>query len=529
MLLSVSCAVASAGGCSNDGESISGDGDSPGGKAGTGGAAGGPGKTPDSSTGGEPSEIENTGGTVAMGGAGGDDGSGGESSSGGETSSSGGSTSEDGLLLLAQVDASALPFFDPFIEAHGAVYFAGLSGGDLSHGLWRTDGTPEGTRSVDENGLGTSTRGLASYAQRVYFVASVTRADTSITNGLFRTTEDGSGVERFSGVTAIDDGGLGGLVPTSAGLYFKACTDAEGCEVWRTDGIAANIVEDLCPGSCSSSPGGFIDLSGTVLFAADDGNAGSELYRALGPGLSLVEDILPGAASGSPGVFFEFQNQVYFAAAGEDALDQPVGRELWRTTGAQAALVDDLFAGPGGSNPTPIGTAGGKLLVLATGDINLGAELYVLSGSSLQLLADLRPGPSGSKIQCAAPGNPWNPNCAQMGDNFYFFAQPAVLNTTLYVTDGETVQEVSTEPGSKWSAPLLASSDGLLVQACVDTFSCTLYRIDSAGQAATLLSELPENSRIESMKVWGDQLLLDVGTRDPVTLLTTQNLYRLGL
>lgn len=529
-LLSVPCALLLSGGCGSDGEPVSGDGDSPGGAVGTGGSKS---ETPETggspATGGKAGENENTGGSEALAGAGGENGLAGESSTGGATSSSGGSTSEGGLIFLAQLDVSAQPFFEPFIEAHGAVYFAGLAENEPAHRIWRTDGTQEGTRSVDQTGLGMSPRGLVSYAQRVYFVASVTPNDAPPTNGLFRTAEDGSGVERFSGVTAINNGFLGSLAPTSAGLYFTACTDAEGCEVWRTDGVAVNLVEDLCPGSCSSSPGGFTDLSGTVFFQATDGSSGTELYRALGPGLSLVEDMLKGAASGAPGVFFEFQNQIYFAASGKDSLDQPVGRELWRTTGAQAELVDDLAVGPGGSSPTPLGTAGGKLLVLATGDINVGAELHVLSGQSLQLLADLRPGPSGSRIQCAAPGNPWNPNCAQMSSEFYFLAEAEVLNTALYMTDGEAIQAVPTEPGQRWNAPLLPSLDGLLVQGCAETYSCSLYRISSGGAVRNQLTELPENSRIDSMKIWKNQLLIEISTRDPITLVTQQNLYRLDL
>ena len=49
-----------------------------------------------------------------------------------------------------------------------------------------------------------------------------------------------------------------------------------------------------------SDPGELIDLDGTLLFAADDGSNGRELWRSDGATAELVEDIQSGSASSDP-------------------------------------------------------------------------------------------------------------------------------------------------------------------------------------------------------------------------------------
>ena len=443
-----------------------------------------------------------------------------------------GTASAQTLTPLADVDVNAQPFFAPYVDVGGAVVFAGLAPGESDFRLWRTDGTPGGTVSLDVLGIAPSARGLVPFGGRGYFVATVDAGSGPVTNGLFRTTAEGLGVERFSGVTAIDNGGLGQLTPTSVGLYFTACTTAEGCEVWRTEGEAVNLVQDLCPGSCDASPSGFTDLGGTVLFAATDGSTGVELYRALGPGLARVRDIVEGAGSSAPGSLLAWNGQVVFAATGPDAAGVEAGRELWTSAGGDASLAVDAAPGALGSAPQPLGLAGGRVIVLAQPDPAVGPEPYVFDGATLTLLGDIRPGSTGSRVQCTTGSAEarWNPSCAQTDDAFYLLAQPATLDTRLFATDGASLVEIPASTGGRLAGPLLADGTAVIAQTCAASYTdCALERVAAFGAAAAPLVALPANSQAASLGWLGETLLLEVGTRDPVTLAVTTQLMRLDM
>ena len=87
-------------------------------------------------------------------------------------------------------------------------------------------------------------------------------------------------------------------------LYFVARTEAEGIELWRTDGTAAGtqLVHDIQPGPGHGVPwvgASLTAFGGRVYLQADDGVTGMELWSSdgTGGGTALVEDIAPGAAS----------------------------------------------------------------------------------------------------------------------------------------------------------------------------------------------------------------------------------------
>ena len=79
-------------------------------------------------------------------------------------------------------------------------------------------------------------------------------------------------------------------------LYFRACDEATGCELWVTDGTPQRTrrAADLRPGARSSNPGGDGSRTRTALvasgdflyFEADDGT-GEELFAL---GLILFDD-----------------------------------------------------------------------------------------------------------------------------------------------------------------------------------------------------------------------------------------------
>jgi ELWxxDGT repeat protein len=101
------------------------------------------------------------------------------------------------------------------------------NGGLISYELWGSDGTPEGTRLLQNLGHGSSQ------------------------------------------LASID-----GLV------YFAGTDDVHGNEVWTTDGTAegTKLLVDVNPGAASSSPYGFAKVGNTIYFSAYTNATGGELW-----------------------------------------------------------------------------------------------------------------------------------------------------------------------------------------------------------------------------------------------------------
>ena len=157
--------------------------------------------------------------------------------------------------------------------------------------LWRTDGTPDGTRLVKELGPGYASgnpRYLVAFKQQAFFAAST--------------------------------GALG---------------DPDDRELWRSDGTAEGTrrVIDLRPGAASSFPTDLTVRGRTLFFAASDGDTGRELWRSDGSkaGTKLLKNIRPGAAGSSPQHLARVGRMIFFTAD-----DGEHGRELWRTDGTAA-------------------------------------------------------------------------------------------------------------------------------------------------------------------------------------------------
>jgi ELWxxDGT repeat protein len=128
-------------------------------------------------------------------------------------------------------DLTAVP--DPSSPTGYALYFRANDG---EHGaeLWRSDGTPEGTRLVVDRVPGP----YGSFPQ------SVTQ------------------------------------VRPDGRIVFAAATDLTGAELWQSDGTPEGtaMVQDIAPGSDSSQPHGFVVAGSHVFFLANDGATGVELW-----------------------------------------------------------------------------------------------------------------------------------------------------------------------------------------------------------------------------------------------------------
>jgi ELWxxDGT repeat protein len=106
-----------------------------------------------------------------------------------------------------------------------------------TEGIWRTDGTPEGTYLLRDLSPGTPLA-LQDYDSEV--------------------------LGHASGV-----------------LYLKIITAAHGREVWRTDGTVAGtrLLADLAPGAAHAWPSSFVNVGDVALFAAESPEVGEEIWR----------------------------------------------------------------------------------------------------------------------------------------------------------------------------------------------------------------------------------------------------------
>src|SRR5262249_4378020 len=117
-----------------------------------------------------------------------------------------------------------------------------------------------------------------------------------------------------------------------------------GRELWRSDGMPghAMLVKDILPGTGHSLPRRLRGAGSTLYFIADDAD-GWQLWRTDGTGANTVRvtDIAaPGRwPGGDPRNVVDLRGTLYFTAN-----DADVGRTLWRTDGTPetAALVTDV-------------------------------------------------------------------------------------------------------------------------------------------------------------------------------------------
>lgn len=185
---------------------------------------------------------------------------------------------EEGTGRLTGVSAQHLT------NVNGTLFF---HGGDLVDGaeLWKSDGTPEGTMLVKD-----VTPGAASTVDMNHLTNFNGTLLFSARNGLWRSdgTDDGTSrvanVDVDSPVVVVDD------------MAYFVGWGSSGRELWRSDGTSEGtyIVKDIGPGSTNTARiDGLTLANGLLYFAARDGVNGYQLWRSDGTqeGTYAVEGI----------------------------------------------------------------------------------------------------------------------------------------------------------------------------------------------------------------------------------------------
>ena len=220
-------------------------------------------------------------------------------------------------------------------------------------------------------------------------------------------------------------------------VYFSGSDGITGTELYRlkfgTNEI--NRVKDINPNG-DSAPADFTVVGDALYFTAWNPATGRELWKTKGfaYNTAIVEDIIPGTPSSSPEELTTFGNLLYFVAN-----DEIHGRELWRSNGTLAGtfIVKDIWSSIYNSNPVDLTVAGDRLYFSAT-NLTYGREVWQSNGlgSGTKLLKDIRPIGSSNPEELTALNDElfFTAFTPEKGRELYRY-EPDVLNDTFLVKD----------------------------------------------------------------------------------------------
>ena len=187
--------------------------------------------------------------------------------------------------------------FEPksgFAVLNGHVYFAVYDYNNPISGLWKTNGTVEGTLQVLEHD------GLSNY------------------------------------------GSSCNLANINNMLYFSASSTETGIELWKSDGTEAGTVllKDINPGNLSSNPNKFTKVNGILYFSAVDATFGRELWRSNGTeeGTVMVKDMTAGTEDTNFSELIEIDGNLYFSTYTLNGYSTN-SRQLWFSDGTPEGTI----------------------------------------------------------------------------------------------------------------------------------------------------------------------------------------------
>ena len=247
--------------------------------------------------------------------------------------------------------------------------------------LWRTDGTPAGTRRVKDiaaGQAGSAPDQLTAIGSLVYFAASGPQG-----RELWRSDGTESGTVMVADILpGPDSSDPRGLARVGARVFFEAASSASGRELWSSDGSPAGtaLAADSAPLGADSHIASITDLAGEAFYTNDVAGAGRELWRSDGTaaGTRMVADIQPGDASSQPEQLVMLDSVLYFVA--DDGLN---GFELWRSDGTEVGtsvvrVLHDPFNSP--DRPRFL-TRFGSVLAFVADDGQTGVRLWRSDGT----------------------------------------------------------------------------------------------------------------------------------------------------
>lgn len=344
------------------------------------------------------------------------------------------------ITLLKDINSgSSSSYPNQFVVMNGTLYFEANSGDGSGNELYKSDGTSEGTELViDVNGLSNDSNigQLVASGDYLFFRARDNSGDYQFykSDG----TAGGTSVMTIEGETSVYTRELtvtGGQVYVSADSetygseifivdesneynfslfqnvntgntedgvnlnttyvelngyhYFRARSEEEGYELWRTDGTTdgTELFLSIYSGTRDGVGEDLIKVGNKFFFEGFDDTHGSELWVSDGTviGTELVKNIRPG--SSSPGIndryMHVFNDKLYFRAN-----DGSNGYELWESDGTEmgTTMLFDIRVGSGDSDPRLFANSDSALYFKARDAV--GYNIYKYEGATLTELSN---------------------------------------------------------------------------------------------------------------------------------------------
>jgi ELWxxDGT repeat protein len=309
---------------------------------------------------------------------------------------------------------------------------------DVAHGfeLWRSDGTPGGTRLVRDIAPGPADSfpwPLIAAGDLLFFGAGADRElwrTDGAAEGTFRLMSPGSA----AGATSLDE-----LTAVDDTLFFTAMDPKTGVELWASDGSpeGTRLVRDIRPGPEHSEPRRLTSVGGRLFFTAMTGEVGGD---TAGPGFGPELWTSDGTAAGTERIK-RFKSATDLTDAGGAlyfvADDGKTGREPWTSDGTRSStrLVKDVRPGKKSSKPRGFTHAGETVFFTANDGVS-GDEVWATDGTAddTRLVRDIRPGQAGARSQPRLRfENVW---MAGVGDQVFFPADDGETGAELWMSDG---------------------------------------------------------------------------------------------
>lgn len=344
--------------------------------------------------------------------------------------------------------APGIPVFGRHLSNYGEVLI--FDGGTSTQpGLWRTDGTTQGTTRILQVAIGDkwiNPHGFVNVNGTMFFGASDG-------NQLWKSDGTTAGTVLVRMIQAVPSFPLyrqGISVHTAVNntLFFLANDATHGRELWKSDGTEAGtiMVRDINPGAANSDPRELVNVNGTLFFTAFDYGHGDELWMSDGTeaGTIPVRDIRPGWLNASPQDLTNVGGILYFRASSDAS-----GNELWRSDGSVegTTLVRDIYPGPRSAFPRLLTNVNGTLYFSARDDVQ-GYELWRTDGTQLgtHLVKKISPSIVGSTPQ----------SLTNVNGRLFFSANDGAHGHELWSSDGNEAGTLMTRefnPGAGGSHP----------------------------------------------------------------------------
>ncbi len=195
-------------------------------------------------------------------------------------------------------------------------------------------------------------RKFIEYNNQLYFTAIGSNVsgigdELYVTNGTQTGTQLVSNINPSFGASSTPEN----LTVYNNELYFSAFTNANGRELYKTNGTTVTLVKDIAIGTEDGiQNSNFIELNGFLyFFAQDTAGTGFDLWRTDGTtnGTVKMVNLNSNSIAGDKLYFKKLNNELYFLA--QDMNDITIGIELYKynPTNNTVSLVIDVVAGNG--------------------------------------------------------------------------------------------------------------------------------------------------------------------------------------